>query len=61
MTEEDGMNFELDGQTLVITAPLTFPGKLSASGKSTVHATTRGAVQVPGSELQVVLTVYTPR
>ena len=55
------MEFTMDGEMLVMRVPVQQPGSRSTSGKSLINASTRGAVSVPGTDMVVVLTVYTKR
>lgn len=59
------MTAEIKGNNLVITIPFDKKGAPSASGKTMVHASTRGnlatTVQVDGKTLVVGLNAYTPK
>jgi len=56
------IDFELQGNNLVITIDLTRELGESASGKSIIIATTGGNVSVPGYEdVKVGLNVYRPQ
>lgn len=58
------MKFELKGGDLVITLPLDKKGKPSKTGKTNVHASTKGnvktEVEVNGQKLVVGVNAYTP-
>lgn len=59
------MNAEIKGKNLVITLPFNPKGTVSGSGKSNVHATTRGnksldVAGVPGGVLTIGINAYTP-
>ena len=57
------MEVAIEGGVLVVRIPLNEQGEASASGKSLVHATTRGNVQtalkVNGKPLTIGLNAYT--
>ena len=59
------MTAEIKGSNLIITIPFDPKGAPSASGKTTVHASTRGnsstTVQVNGKTLVVGLNAYTAK
>lgn len=52
------VKIETVGTKLVITMDLTAGGEKSKSGKSTVVATTKGNVTVPGTDLKLGLNLY---
>lgn len=49
-----------NGHILTITVDLSKTGKVSASGKSTIIASTEGNQSVPDSTAKIGLNVYTP-
>lgn len=59
----DKAKVEIKGDSLIITLPFSKEGKKSASGKSTVHASTKGnmetTVDVGGKSLVVGVNAYT--
>jgi hypothetical protein len=56
------VQFQVDGQQLVIVVDLSQEVGVSASGKSLIIATTGGNVGVPGCEdIKVGLNVYRPQ
>lgn len=55
---------EIEGDELILRIDLSIPGTVSASGKSSVIATTRGniAIATPaGGQLKLGLNLYAPR
>ena len=52
------VKIETQGTKLVITMDMTATGAKSASGKSTVVASTKGNVTVPGTDLKLGLNLY---
>jgi len=58
----NGIAASVNGNTLTLTVKLDRPGVVSASGKTMVNASTRGAVTIPGTNgLTVNLNVYTKK
>jgi hypothetical protein len=58
----ENIEFEVQGDLLVITVDLSQELRTSASGKSVIIATTGGNVGVPGcEEVKVGLNVYRPQ
>ena len=56
------VQFQIEGEQLVILGDLTQEAGVSASGKSVMIATTSGNVSVPGCEqVKVGLNVYRPQ
>lgn len=57
------MQVQIKGNDLIITIPFNKKGKVSASGKSNVHASTNGnketEVEVNGKRLTVGVNAYT--
>ncbi len=52
------VRFSSDGDTLTIVIKLDEQGQVSASGKSSVVASTDGNVPVPGTDLKLGLNLY---
>ncbi len=58
----DNVEFEVEGDHLIIRVDLSQELGVSSSGKSTIIATTGGNVEVPGWEaVKVGLNVYRPQ
>lgn len=49
-----------DNGTLILTINLKAKGSQSKSGKSTLIATTRGSISIPGTDLKMGLNIYRP-
>lgn len=52
------VKLDVQGKLLVITIDMTAGGEKSKSGKSTVIASTKGNVTVPGTDLKLGLNFY---
>lgn len=59
----NGIAASIDGDTLTLTIKLSKPGTPSASGKTMVHASTRGNIAIPGTSpiLTIGLNVYSKK
>jgi len=57
----NGIHAEIKGDTMTLTVKLSKPGTPSASGKTMVHASTRGNVVIPGAGLTIGLNVYSKK
>lgn len=52
------VKYEVKGTQLVVTIDLAANGTKSASGKSTVIASTKGNVAIPGTDVKLGLNCY---
>ena len=57
----NGISVEIEEKTLILTIKLDKPGIPSASGKTMVHASTRGNIKIPGTNLILGLNVYSKK
>lgn len=57
----NGISAEVNGDTLTLTIKVVRPGTPSASGKTMVHASTRGNVKIPGTDLTLGLNLYSKK
>ena len=55
------IRFELKDGKLILEIDTKNAGEVSKSGKSTVIASTRGNVGIPGTDLKLGLNIYRPR
>ena len=55
-----GIKYNLSKEKLVLDIDLSRSGEISKSGKSTVRASTRGNVKIPGSSMVLGVNLYEP-
>jgi len=56
----ENIQFEIKDGKLFMEVDLTEKGETSKSGKSSVIATTRGNISLPGSEVKIGVNIYLP-